>query len=167
MKNFFIKKSLNKKLNHAKAISAVSTIKSVGLLVDESNFLNKEALIKELISNGVDKSNIEVLVFRDKFNKNEVFHYPTFSNKHLSWNGIFTEPVVNDFIKERFDLLISFYEIEKVPLMLVTNQSNAGFKAGFSTVDNRLNNLIINTQSNNYKIFVHELFRYLKILKRI
>ena len=85
----------------------------------------------------------------------------------MLWNGNFKEVVVNDFIKERFDLLISFYDLEKVPLMLVTNQSNAGFKAGFASVDKRLNHLLIDTQSNNYKIFVHELFRYLKILKRI
>jgi hypothetical protein len=167
MKNFFIKKSINKKLNITKTLSPVSTIKSVGLLIDESSFLKKEELIKELILNGIDKSNIEVLVFRDKFNKNEVFHYPTFSNKHLSWSGNFTEPVVNNFITEKFDLLISFYETNKIPLMLVTNESDAGFKAGFNTVDNRLNNLIINTNSDNYKIFIHELFRYLKILKRI
>lgn len=167
MKNFFIKKSINKKLNITKTISPVSTIKSVGLLIDESSFLKKEELIKELILNGIEKSNIEVLVFRDKFNKNEVFHYPTFSNKHLSWSGNFTEPVVNNFITENFDLLISFYEKNKIPLMLVTNESNAGFKAGFNTVDNRLNNLIISTNSDNYKIFIHELFRYLKILKRI
>lgn len=167
MKNFFIKKSLNKKLRTAIDISNVSIIKSVGLLVDESDFSQKEALIKELISNGIQKSDIEVLIFRDKFNKNEVFHYPTFSNKHLLWNGNFKEPVVNDFINEKFDLLISFYELEKVPLMLVTNKSKAGFKVGFSTIDDRLNHLLIDTKLSNYKIFIHELFRYLKILKRI
>jgi hypothetical protein len=167
MKNFFIKKSLNKSLRNINIISDITIIKSVGLIIDESMFSKKEALIKEIIANGIDKSNIEVIVFRDKFNKDEVFHYPTFSNKHLSWGGKFTEKVVNDFIKDRFDLLISFYEQEKAPLMLLTLKSKAGFKAGFASIDKRLNHLLIETQTNNYKIFVHELFRYLKILKRI
>lgn len=167
MKNFFIKKSLNKSLRNSSSISEVNIIKSVGLLIDESSFNKKEELIKEIIAHGIEKSNIEVIIFRDKINKEEVFHYPTFSNKHLTWGGVFKEKVVNDFINDKFDLLISFYELEKVPLMLITHQSKAGFKAGFATVDKRLNHLLIETQSNNYKIFVHELFRYLKILKRI
>jgi hypothetical protein len=167
MKNFFIKKSLNKSLRNINNISDITIIKSVGLIIDESNFLNKDSLIKEIIFHGIDKSNIEVIIFREKFNTEEVFHYPTFSNKHLSWNGNFTEKVVNDFIMEPFDLLISFYESEKAPLLVLTNKSKAGFKVGFASVDKRLNHLLIETQSSNYKIFVHEMFRYLKILKRI
>lgn len=166
MKNFFLKKSLRAKLNDTKEISSVTVIKSVGLLIDESNFNKKDDLIKEITLHGILKSNIEVLIFRDRFTKNEVFHYPTFSYKHLGWNGNFSEPVVNSFINEKFDLLISFYDIEKVPLMIVTNESKASFKVGFASVDKRLNNVLINTQQNNYNIFVHELFRYLKILKR-
>ena len=72
----------------------------------------------------------------------------------------------NDFINEKFDLLISYYDVEKAILLKITHNSKAQFKVGFSSVDKRLNHLMINTNAENYKVFVHELFRYLKILNR-
>ena len=103
------------------------------------------------------------------------------------WNKIFTEnpigldesrdayanrliatyPDVNDFISCNFDLLINYYDVEKAILLNITNNSNAVFKVGFSSIDKRLNHLMINTNAENYSIFVNELFRYLKILNKI
>jgi hypothetical protein len=40
------------------------------------------------------------------------------------------------------------------------------FKVGFSYIDKRSNDLMINTNIANHKIFIHELFRYLKILNK-
>jgi hypothetical protein len=74
---------------------------------------------------------------------------------------------VNNFISERFDLLISYYDVEKAILLNITHNSKASFKVGFSSVDKRLNHLMINTNAENHIVFVHELFRYLKILKKI
>ena len=75
--------------------------------------------------------------------------------------------IVTAFNNSTFDLLVSYYDIEKTPLILLTHQSKALLKVGFSSVDKRLNHLMINTMVENYKVFTHELFRYLKILKKI
>ncbi|WP_415578731.1 DUF6913 domain-containing protein, partial [Flavobacterium psychrophilum] len=99
--------------------------------------------------------------------KNETFSQPTFSNNDMSWKGTLSPIFVKDFINIPFDMLISYYDTEKAPLLLITNHSKALFKVGFSTVDKRLNHLMINTNAENYKVFVHELFRYLKILNKI
>jgi hypothetical protein len=72
-----------------------------------------------------------------------------------------------DFKANKFDLLISYYDIEKVPLLLVTQRSKAGFKVGFSNIDKRLNHLMIETTAENSLVFIDELFKYLKILKKI
>jgi len=68
---------------------------------------------------------------------------------------------------QKFDLLISYYDVEKAILLTITHNSKAQFKVGFSSVDKRLNHLMINTNAENYKVFTHELFRYLKILNKI
>jgi hypothetical protein len=99
--------------------------------------------------------------------KNEVYSLPTFSIKHLDWKAEITYPAINDFINEKFDLLISYYDVEKAILLKITHNSRAQFKVGFSSIDKRLNHLMINTNAENYKVFVHELFRYLKILNKI
>jgi hypothetical protein len=74
---------------------------------------------------------------------------------------------VNDFINEKFDLLINYYDVEKALLLLITRNSQANIKVGFSTIDKRLNYLIIDTKIENHAIFTHELFKYLKILNKI
>jgi L-rhamnose mutarotase len=51
--------------------------------------------------------------------------------------------------------------------VLLSNESKASFKVGFSSIDKRLNHFMINTNAENYTIFIDELFKYLKILNKI
>lgn len=158
---------LKKKLQNVKSNSSTVSIQTVGLLVDESYFFDKEAVVQELIANGINESNIKLIVHTDKLKKNEVYLQPTFSIKHLNWKSEIINAQVNDFINEKFDLFISYYDVEKAILLNITYNSKALFKVGFSSIDKRLNHLMINTNAENHTVFVHELFRYLKILKKI
>ena len=167
VKDFFLKRILKNNLHNVKINSSDLSIKTVGLLIDESYFFEKDALVKELKANGILESDVKLIVYKDKLRKNEVYSQPTFSIKHLDWKAEITNPAIIDFINEKFDLLISYYDVEKAILLTITHNSKAQFKAGFSSVDKRLNHLMINTDAENYKVFVHELFRYLKILNKI
>ena len=167
IKNYFLIKILKNNLHNVKTSSSIASIQTVGLLIDESYFFEKEALVNDLKANGILESNIKIIVYKDKWKKNEVYSRPTFGIKHLNWNAQINNPEVNDFITEKFDLLISYYDVEKAFLIKITHSSKALFKVGFSSVDKRLNHLIINTNAENHTVFVHELFRYLKILNKI
>ena len=167
IKNFFTKKIVKNTLSNVKHIPTNDLIKTVGIIFDESYFYEKEALIQELIANGIAESNIQILVFKDKIKKNEVFDFPVFSHKDLSWTATFDKSEVKDFIAQKFDLLINYYDIEKSALLLVSNHSKATFKVGFSSIDKKLNHFMINTNAENYKVFIDELFKYLKILNKI
>jgi hypothetical protein len=167
IKNFFTKKIVKNTLSNVKHIPTNDLIKTVGIIFDESYFYEKEALIQELIANGIAESNIQILVFKDKIKKNEVFDFPVFSHKDLSWTATFDKSEVKDFIAQKFDLLINYYDTEKSALLLVSNHSKASFKVGFSSIDKKLNHFMINTNAENYKVFIDELFKYLKILNKI
>ncbi len=167
IKDFFIKKKFKKSLLNVKYTPSVQPIKTVGIVFDETYFYEKESLLKELIGYGIAPENIRFFVFKDLVKKNETFDYPVFTHKDISWNGVFEKKQVNDFIISKFDLLISYYDTEKAALMLLTHLSKADFKVGFSSVDNRLNHFMINTKAENYKVFVDELFKYLKILNKL
>jgi len=167
IKNYFLIKILKNNLHNVKASTSITSIQTVGLLIDESYFFEKEALVKEIIANGVLENNIKILVYRDKLKKDEVYTQLTFGSKHLNWNAKINNLEVKDFINEKFDLLISYYDVEKAILLKVTHDSKAQFKSGFSSIDKRLNHLMINTNAENNAVFVHELFRYLKILNKI
>lgn len=166
-KDFSTKKIVKNNLSNVKHLASDSIIKTVGIIFDESYFYEREDLVKELIRKGIEENNIKVLVFKDKIKKNEVFDYPVFSHKDLSWTGTVDKKEVKDFITEPFDLLINYYDTEKVALLLVSNLSKAGFKVGFASIDKRLNHFMIDTNAENYKVFMSELFKYLKILNKI
>ncbi|KAF2335161.1 DUF6913 domain-containing protein [Flavobacterium nitrogenifigens] len=165
IKEFFVKKSLNVNLNNEKSEVFTKNVQTIGLLIDESTFESSEALIKEITLHGIALENIKVLAYREKFKEKESYVRPTFGKKHINWNGEITEDFVNEFLDSKFDLLLSYYDVENVFLMLVTSKSKAKFKVGFSAVDQNLNRLMINTGLGNYKLFVSELFRYLKNIK--
>lgn len=167
IKDFWAKKIVKKRLSNVKLLNSDSSIKKVGILFDESYFYEREALINELIIAGINEMNIEILVFKNHIKKNETFDYPVFSYRNMSWNASIDTPEFNYFCKANFDLLISYYDLEKAPLLLTTNHSNASFKVGFASIDKRLNHFMINTNAENYKVFMEELFKYLKILNKI
>ena len=167
IKELSVKKTVKNSLLTVKNSIDSGTITSIGLLIDESYFAEINLLVNELSSNGILANNIEVIVYRDRLKKNKNISQATFSSKDLNWNGTIDNVAVNDFVNKEFDLLISYYDVEKAILLVLTNESKARFKVGFSSIDKRLNDLMINTNVENYKVFTHELFRYLKILNKI
>lgn len=167
IKDFIVKKTLKKSLQHLKISHSNSTIKRVGLVVDISFFSQADAIVKLLEGNGIKAHDIQVVLYSDTYKKDVVTTLTSFGANHLQWNSKIASSKVNDFINEKFDLLISYYTIEKAVLLQVTHQSKASFKVGFSAIDSRLNHLMIQTDANNFSLFISELFKYLKILNKI
>jgi hypothetical protein len=165
IKEFFVKKSLKNNLHIVKNEAFTSNVQTIGLLIDESNFRHSKDLVKELVLHGIASKNIKLIVYRGKLKKKKTYSKSTFGKKHINWRGEFTEEFLNDFTETEFDLLISYYEIEKPILMMTTSKSKAKFKVGFSSVDKRLNRWMIDIEMGNYKLFVSELFKYLKSIK--
>jgi hypothetical protein len=166
-KNFSAKRTLKKSSLNVKGNPSAEPIKTVGLLIDKTYFEDKVNLIEELLANGIKREDIQILLYKDRFKKKEIVNYPSFSHKDLSWKGTLENENVKNFTNKEFDMLISYYDTEKAPLMITTFKSKANFKVGFSTIDKRLNHFMINTNAENYKVFVSELFKYLKILNKI
>src|SRR6478609_1064445 len=139
IKRYILKKKLKNNLCNVKPESLNSPIIRIGLIVDESYFLETAALKQEIISNGIDENNITVVVYRDNIKKKNIYSESTFGLKDLNFKGEFSELFIKDFVSEEFDLLINYYNVEKPILLLLTHSSKAKFKVGFSTVDKRLN----------------------------
>lgn len=165
IKEFFVKKSLKNNLRIFKKEVFTSNVQTVGLLIDESKFRESKELIRELVLNGISQENIKIAAYRSRFKKKKTYSRPTFSKRHINWRGQITEVFLNEFADTEFDLLISYYDIENTILMMITSKSKAKFKVGFSSVDERLNRWMINTSMAEYKLFISELFRYLKSIK--
>ena len=167
IKNFFLKKNVTKRLLKQKNQLAQQKIATVGLLVDETYFSNTAALVDQLISKGIEKDNITVLIYKDKIKSKELITSPFLSLKNISFAGEIDKPEVVDFLETSFDILINYYDVNKNALLLLTIKSKANFKVGFDSVDKRVNHFIIKTLVDEYEMFTLELFKYLKILNKI
>ncbi|MCD0472028.1 hypothetical protein [Flavobacterium sp. JAS] len=165
IKEFFVKKSLKNNLRNVKNEVFTSNIQTIGLLIDESEFHHSKELVKELTLQGIKPESIKVVAYRDKFKQKETYSIPTFGKKNINWRAEVTEDFLNEFIDTEFDLLISYYDIEKSILMMITSKSKAKFKVGFSSIDKSVNRWMMNTTIEDYKLFVTELFKYLKSIK--
>lgn len=167
IKDFFLKRKVNKKLKEYSLQEPPNKIVKVGVLIDGNYFQNQEELINEIAKNGIDKNNIEVLSFVNKNKKTLLEKFDYFFRKDISFGGLFKSERVTNFTNQPFDMLISYYDVQKPTLLLVTKSSKAKFKVGFYTIDKRVNHLSINTIAEKHDEFISELFKYLKILKKI
>lgn len=166
IKKFLLKRKLKNAFLTLTDNFSIDKIKTVGLIIDETYFNGKDQLLEELVANGVDIKDVGLLLYHDKDKKRDL-NFTSFSFKTVSWSGEISNQEVVDFKTKPFDLLISYYDVEKAPLLLVTQRSKAKFKVGFSNIDKRLNNFMIQTTAENSSVFIEELFRYLKILNKI
>jgi hypothetical protein len=137
------------------------------LLVDETYFSNTASLVELILSQGFRNEQITILVYKDKIKSKEVINEPFLSLKNISFSGEINKPEVVDFLEKPFDLLINYYDTNKYGILLLSIKSKANFKVGFDTVDKRVNHFIIKELVENYKEFISELFKYLKILNKI
>lgn len=149
--------------------SAVSNrpIQTVGVLVDETVFDKKDSLIQLLVEKGLKSENISVLAYKTSYKKKENINYAHYSKKDISWIGSIEKNEAKEFKSKPFDLLISYYDTMKTPLEIVTHKSMAEFKVGFASSNKQLNHFMIDTQVENYTVFVDELFKYLRILNKL
>jgi len=136
IKDFFIKRKLKKSLSNVIHPFSSEKIKSIGILVDEISFEKTEALLKKVNDSAIIKDNISLLIYKDKIKKEEVIKYPFLSCKDVSWLGAIDKPEVKQFMNQKFDILISYYDVEKAPLMIITLQSKASLKLVFQQLTN-------------------------------
>lgn len=165
IRDFILKKNIRKSLANYKAVPSADTITTLGILIDEIYISQIEYITQYFLDVGIEKQNVAFLIFKQKLK--DVTPYPYFTRKNITSDGEFVKSEILDFTEKSFDMLISYYDLEKPSLMLATLKSKAKFKVGFSTVDKRLNHFMITTTGDKQEEFLSELFKYLKILNKI
>ena len=151
-RTFSAKRVLKKSSLNVNSSISNKPIQTVGVLIDETYFDKKEALIQLLVENGINPEKISVLAYKTKYKKKENISYPHYSKKDITWLGTIENKDAKEFISNQFDLLISYFEEKKTPLQIVTHKSLADFKVGFASSDKRLNHFMIDTEVENYTV---------------
>ncbi|OYX24034.1 MAG: hypothetical protein B7Z06_09400 [Flavobacteriales bacterium 32-35-8] len=161
------KKYLNKLLSNRYVNVGDSKIESLGIIFNLGE--NEDfGLFKNLASKiKVNPNNFKVIGFsRDKKANLNTWDL-CFNPDDFGWNGVIKHVELQSFLDKKFDVLISYYLSEDFELKLMTAKSKAQFKIGNLQTDFRLNDLIINTNLNEFDVFENEVFKYLTILNKI
>ncbi len=166
IKSFSLKNKVSKLLSNLPVSHSGDSIYSIGIIFDGNISLNIDSIVEELLKHGIEEKQINVLIFKDKINKKDNFKFDAVSYKDINLSGVIINSKAEQFLNFQFDLLINYHDFEKAPLVYLSYVSKANFKVGFTSKDKKLNQFMINTNTNNYQLFVDELFKYLTILNK-
>ena len=165
-----VSKIIDSQIKKRSIYSGAIKLKSLGVLIDARKDFDILSVVKLADKLGVRSDQLIIMGLKDVksgSNDNSSGAAAYFDEKCIGYSGGFKSNSLNNFVKEPFDVLISFYGSDIPHLNLVAAASNAKFKVGFSDVDNRINDLVIGTASDNIDLFISELKKYLKILNII
>ncbi|MGB0974424.1 MAG: DUF6913 domain-containing protein [Flavobacteriaceae bacterium] len=144
-----------------------SKIRTVGVLVDATVFESFPFLNELAEVFGVQNRAIELLYYHPDKKVAETFSEPIFTDTNLVFKGQLNNSMATDFINKDFDVLLSFYNEDKLLLNLAAVRSKANYKIGFSGVNDDINDLCVVTELSDIKTFTFELKKYLSILNKI
>ncbi|MDO6812209.1 DUF6913 domain-containing protein [Tenacibaculum soleae] len=140
-------------------------IKKVAILLDNESLEN---IVLANLSNKLSfvKENITVLIYRE-FSKKEEVLPKFFTNKDIGMKASLKSDNLKNFVKNDYDLLISYIKTPNLYTNMVTLLSQASLKTGFAGVDDRLYDLVISDEGFNEAVLNQELKKYLTILNKI
>jgi len=160
-------KYVNKLLAARKAAVNNNKVKTIAVLLNADEYDDFEsfrAFFKALELTS-PKHKIIAYTTDDKLDHNQWDTY--YSPKDFGWKGKINNIDLQGFIDENYDVLISYYKAEILPLNLITAASKANLKVGLSRSDERLYDLIIDVKTKDIETFKREFKKYLNILNKL
>ncbi|WP_298999103.1 DUF6913 domain-containing protein [Flagellimonas sp. S174] len=142
-------------------------ITRVGCIVDLDNFVDGERFYELIDDFSLRPNAIKIIGYKRDFDNTSPYAIQVFSDKDLGWKGDIENGYVLEFLGREYDLLINYYEEDNLMLKLLSIQTQARLKVGFSTIDPKFNDLILNTPFKDFNLFKSELKKYLKVLNEI
>ncbi|WP_282122208.1 DUF6913 domain-containing protein [Algibacter mikhailovii] len=160
-------KYLNKLLSERHVNISDDAVISLGVVFNVDEVDKAELFYKLAEYIQVKENRVKIIAFSES--KKEIISNweECYNANDFGWNGTIKNSGLETFLDTKFDVLISFYERELLELKIITARSKAKFKIGIMQSDERVNDLIVKTSLNEFHLFKEEVFKYLKILKKI
>lgn len=158
----FAKRIIEKKLNLfvQREPVKVESVESVICLLDPSQ-VSSEEINLSLASMFDDKQPQFQFVYYLKRKRKSNAHYsPQFNRYHLHWDGDLLHPYLSELLDQKFDLMLNYFKKSDLALLALSSSIQAGFRVGFSSVDQRLNDLILASDVFQPKQFAEEFPKY-------
>ena len=155
-----------------RAVFNLKTAQKITVLFDATNpkdILRVKELVK-ILSPGKDLvSAMGFVNEKDKsFEHMSTLHFDFFSNENLNWFGKPQGMVIDNFLKEEYDILIDLTLTKFYPLTYMAVASPAKFKVGRCRADIGVLDLSIdNTKNQSLEALIKEITHYLNRIEPI
>lgn len=162
-----LRKKLQKRLNALPDSRTPNSkkIHSVAILTNNDISVNID-ITNEVKNHFEDVRNIHIYSYR-KYKKANPITYKHFSDRDFYWSGKIKDPSLESFLDNPFDLLIGYFNKNHLYLEFASLKSKADFKIGFSSVNDKIFDLVINNDLDKSEDFINVAKKYLKILNKI
>ena len=129
------------------------SVRSVACLIDLSILadMHLESYLKELFQ--IQKNRITTIYYAPKSSKDLSLYRPQFNNRHLHWDGTLLHPMKKNLLSKKYDLLFNFFWNDNLILKSISSQIKAGFRVGYVSADERLNDLMLGMENKTAKRF--------------
>nr|WP_241664763.1 hypothetical protein [Seonamhaeicola maritimus] len=158
---------MNKLLSERHVEVTENKIESLGVILNIDEIDDFELFRKLANFIKVRPNKLKIIAFSVNKNDHVNAWEECFHAEDFGWNGTVKNTGLKSFLDYNFDVLVSYYKHNTLELKMMTASSKAKFKVGILQTDERLNDLIIKTEINEFKVFKSEIFRYLTILNKI
>jgi hypothetical protein len=142
-------------------------IAKVGVIVDLDTFQNSDLFYQFIDIFKLRPNAVKIMGYRGYYDKNSPYSTPVFSEKDLGWGGAVENSYALEFLTKEYDLLVNYYTQDVLILKLMTVKTKARIKVGFAEIDPELNDLILQTQLQDFNTFKTELAKYLKVMNEL
>ena len=142
-------------------------ITSIAIIVDLDKFDNAEMFYEFVDDFKLRPNAVKIIGYKNYYDKNSPYATPVFSDKDLGWKGDIENSYALEFLSREYDMLVNYYNEENLMLQLMTVKTRARINVGFAEIDERHNDLILETSLSDFNTFKKELKKYLKVLGEI
>lgn len=161
------KKFLEDELNRKRIYPKKLGVSQVACIVDMDAFENTDVFKTLRKTLDLPPNGVHIIGFKRADDKNGIFEMPVVTEKQLGWNGSIENTDFEVFAGREYDLLLNYYNDNRLMLKLMSAKINARVRVGLLGADQDFSDLIFDCHINDFRTFNEEMLKYLKILKEI
>lgn len=167
-----LKKELQADEHRVAKVCNLAEAKSVAMLykIDSKESLDHLRKFAKYIKSEFGTKKVFMLGYWDDAKENPDFlqvkvDFEFFTKKDLNWAGIPRGGNIDNFLKEKFDILIDMNDYLDVPIRYLMTKNKSRLKVGrFSEENEPYFDILIGENKMNFEIYCNELVKYLTMI---
>ncbi len=143
-------------------------IKNVGCIIDEKHASRIEPLKRYFSDLGIHPNNVHFLIHTEVRDMAGEMYSVHFHREDFGWKGKVNNESLREFLSKPHHLLVNYYADDGIwASKLASSMCKNDLSAGFASIDERMNDIVIDCRPEDQAVFQEELKKYLKVLKKL